>query len=99
MKKASITATRTNFIRQTDDRLDDEMVFDGRKVALALTFHLTEENPSMRVPASAIESLALRLVQAKVHLHVSRKLWAALTNPERLKILAEATGGHASTWI
>ena len=89
---------KISVVRSSAAPADGELLFDGRKMAIALAFHLAEERPGMKVPASAIDALASRLVAAKVQLHVARSLWARLSNPQRLSILTDTIGKHARPW-
>jgi hypothetical protein len=99
MNKRSPTATdKIDVVRPSEPQADGELLFDGRKIAMALAFHLSEEKPEMSMPRGSAESLAQRLVSARVQLHVTRKLWARLTNQQRLSILAETIGKHATPW-
>jgi len=97
MNKRSITAAdKINIVRPSTPQPDGELLFDGRKIALALAFHLSEEKPEMSMPCGSMETLASRLMSARIQLHVTRKLWARLTNQQRLSILAETIGKHAT---
>ena len=95
-KQTSTVADRITFIEPPHTDGDDQIIFDGRKVAVALAFHLAEEKPPTKISPAALESLASRLIAQKAGFRMRRDLWACLTNAERLNILAEASGGHAT---
>lgn len=78
----------------------DEFVFDADKIALALTYHLSEDKSRREIAPRRAATLYERVQPARLQMTVDRRVWAALTNEERLEILLEvavAAGNKSST--
>src|SRR4051794_23152278 len=93
MKEPSVRpAVRRPKAKRIAEEDADILVFDAQKLALALAFHLAEEDAPPHMTPRRIAAMYARLRRRSARVSVERRAWAALTNAERLEILLEAAG-------